>query len=417
MSLFGPVSRSTRRMSRRSLRRSGAAPFRLGAERFEPRAMLAAQIVTVSAPTLPVVPTVYKVGDVIPFDVLYDEAVTLSGLPSVAQVNVTRADGSQGVAALTGFDGQVMTFEYTVQAGDVINGFDFDVMLGTDPDTGAGFLVGGIITTDSDGSPADRDADNDPAVDPTLSSMNPGITFDSILPAIQAPITATAGTYVAGQTVAITVTFSEPVTVTGGPPTLSLDTGATATLPSPTALTGITSLTFNYLVRPGDTSTALKVNAFNLNGATIADAAGNQPLVPLVSSPLTVTGPVVINAAVALSSPQLSGTAPGPALTAPPTAIQIVFNTPVRNFTLAALKLYWTPNAAGTPTRIMSLKGASLRMVGTSGTNYTLVLPKAAVSAKGAYMLVIDGSLTNLQSTINPAAGLSTPQKLYFRRV
>ena len=60
----------------------------------------------------------------------------------------------------------------------------------------------------------------------------------------------------AGQSIPITVTFSEAVTVTGNP-TLTLETGSTDAVVTYTSGSGSTTLTFTYTVFAGDNSTDL----------------------------------------------------------------------------------------------------------------------------------------------------------------
>ena len=85
--------------------------------------------------------------------------------------------------------------------------------------------------------------------------------------------TQATGTYAAGTTIPIMVTFSGPVTVTGVP-RLMLNDGATATY---TGGSGTTTLTFKYTVAAGDSSPDLdyaSTAALVLNGGSIEDVAG-----------------------------------------------------------------------------------------------------------------------------------------------
>ncbi|MBF0455111.1 MAG: DUF4347 domain-containing protein [Magnetococcales bacterium] len=105
--------------------------------------------------------------------------------------------------------------------------------------------------------------------------------IDANSPAITA-VSATDATYKAGDTVAITVGFSEAVTVntSGGTPTLTLSNGATASYVSGS---GTTDLIFHYLVSSGDTESAdLGTTALNLSGGTIQDGASNTALTTLI---------------------------------------------------------------------------------------------------------------------------------------
>ena len=81
------------------------------------------------------------------------------------------------------------------------------------------------------------------------------------------------GALAAGETVTLTVAFSESVTVAGGTPTLSLNSSGTATY---TGGSGTGTLTFSYTPAAGQTTSDLAVTGFNLNGATVRDAAGNN---------------------------------------------------------------------------------------------------------------------------------------------
>ena len=82
------------------------------------------------------------------------------------------------------------------------------------------------------------------------------------------------GTYVAGNTLSITVLFSEAVTVTGSP-TLTLETGTTDAVATLSSSSGSTA-TFTYTVRSTDISSNLDYvspAALALNGGTIQKAA------------------------------------------------------------------------------------------------------------------------------------------------
>src|SRR5258707_10997888 len=70
----------------------------------------------------------------------------------------------------------------------------------------------------------------------------------------------------------LTLNMSEVVTVAGGTPTLTLNDGGTATY---TGGSGTNALTFSYTVGAGQNTSDLTVTAFNLNGSTVKDGAGN----------------------------------------------------------------------------------------------------------------------------------------------
>ena len=123
-----------------------------------------------------------------------------------------------------------------------------------------------------------------------------GPQIDTTTPTITAIAESpSSGDLNAGKTVTYTLTTSEAVTVntTGGSPTLTLNDGGTATY---VGGSGTSALTFSYTVRAGQNTPDLTVSAVNLNGATIADGAGN-------AANLSLTG-------LTQGSPQIDTTPP-----------------------------------------------------------------------------------------------------------
>ena len=81
------------------------------------------------------------------------------------------------------------------------------------------------------------------------------------------------GSYPAGATIPVTLTFSSPVTVNGSP-ILQLNSGVSASAVY-AAGSGTAVLTFNYIVAPGDSSSLLDYSsstALSANGGTIQDS-------------------------------------------------------------------------------------------------------------------------------------------------
>jgi Ca2+-binding RTX toxin-like protein len=115
------------------------------------------------------------------------------------------------------------------------------------------------------------------------TTMSP-LSLDFIAPTVSSVIasgsgiTSGNGTLGAGGVVTLTVNFSENVvvTTTGGTPALTLNDGGTATY---TGGSGTGALTFSYTVAAGQNTSDLTVTGLNLNGGTIADAAGNAAVV------------------------------------------------------------------------------------------------------------------------------------------
>lgn len=92
--------------------------------------------------------------------------------------------------------------------------------------------------------------------------------------------TTADGSYTTDDTIAVTVTFSEIVTVTGIP-RIQLETGINDRYANYVSGSGTTTLTFNYIVQPGDTSDNLDylaTNSLELNGGTIEGSDNSADL-------------------------------------------------------------------------------------------------------------------------------------------
>ena len=91
-----------------------------------------------------------------------------------------------------------------------------------------------------------------------VSSQNiSGLNIDGVAPTVTG-VTSTTGndSYKQGETIAITVAFSEVVNVTGTPQ-LTLETGGSDAVVDYSSGTGSNTLTFNYTIGSGETSSDL----------------------------------------------------------------------------------------------------------------------------------------------------------------
>jgi hypothetical protein len=307
------------------------------------------------------------------------DSYTSNGLVNVTGLEIANAaTGQTGVAAL----------EYNVGGGWVpatINGNTgtFTLPQGT-------YAPGTLQLRETDG-----------AGNQVTISNTSAWTVDQTSPTL-ASVTYPAGPFTIGQTITIIATFSEPVYFSNSSPTLTLDIpGRVATFSG--GGNGTSNVTFTYTVQTADVSPALTATAFNFGTATIADKAGNTLATP-VAMP-SQSGPVV-DAGIKVTSPAWASSSPGLSFTRPQLNIPLVFNVPVRNFTIGAIKLYWN-------NRSVSLKGA--RLIGTAA-NYTLLLPSTATGLKGEYRLEINGMKTGV-AAITGGALMTTISNLYARRV
>jgi len=112
-----------------------------------------------------------------------------------------------------------------------------------------------------------------------------GITAPSVV-SVSSP--TANGSYNAGGTVSVTVTFSEAVNVAGGTPQLTLETGTTDAVVNYSSGSGTATLTFTYTVAAGHTSADLdyvSTSSLALNGAAIKNLAGTADAVLTLPAP------------------------------------------------------------------------------------------------------------------------------------
>ena len=104
-------------------------------------------------------------------------------------------------------------------------------------------------------------------------------TYDGTSPVVNSVTTDTTnGSYKAGQTIDIQISFSETIIVSGGIPTLALNAGTNSKANYELG-SNSNVLTFQYSIASGENVDALDystINALDLSGATIMDAAGNN---------------------------------------------------------------------------------------------------------------------------------------------
>lgn len=214
----------------------------------------------------------YTTGDGVSIQVTFSEDVFVTGTPTLA-LNTTPA---RSATYDSGSGTDVLTFTYTVTAGDVAADLDY-------ASTSALALNGGSIKDGADNA-AIRTLPT-PGAAGSLGA-NKAIVIDAVVPTVTGVSSSTANdTYGADDVISIQVTFSEAVNVvtTGGTPTLALNTtpARSATYVSGT---GTAVLTFEYTVVANDAAADLDYAATTslaLNGGTIKDAATNAAVLTL----------------------------------------------------------------------------------------------------------------------------------------
>jgi hypothetical protein len=224
----------------------------------------------------------YGIGQVIPITVTFNKNVTVFGTPQLL-LNLDSPKDSVLVNYSSGSGTKVLTFNYTIQAGD--NTSDLDYV------SSSSLLLNGGAIVDTIGNGNALLTLPAPGAAGSLG-FNKDILIDTNLPTIVSVSAAASvpnGTYVAGQTIPITVSFSEPVSVTGTPQ-ITIDTngipgvqpfllpGQTAdAVVNYTSGSGTNTLTFNYTIAEGQNSLDLDALFLTLvNGSKIKDLAGND---------------------------------------------------------------------------------------------------------------------------------------------
>jgi len=221
-------------------------------------------LTTGSAATTPTTPTIQPAvtqatatpgtgiehaGDVITLTLAFNEAVTVTGTPTLSLNDGGKATYVSGSGSGT------LTFKTTVAS--------------TDTSTSALAITGVNLPSGT----AIKDASGNAANLSGAVKTFTGLQIDPILPAVtQATAVPGTGTEHVGDTITLTLAFNEAVTVTGTP-TLSLNDGGKATY---FGGSGTGTLTFKTTVASTDTSTsALAITGVNLpSGASIKDASG-----------------------------------------------------------------------------------------------------------------------------------------------
>ena len=202
----------------------------------------------------------YGQGEAIELAVTFDESVDVSGAPQLA-LTIGEAIG---IAEYANSDGAMVTFSYTVQVGD----------LDTD-----GISISDNALDTSNGEIADAAGNATDAMHGALSDQA-GHEVDGIAPTIASVMLtstpATQSTYTLGESIEVTVTFSERVSVSGSAD-LALVIGDADRAAALASSDGDT-LVFAYAVTRDDLDedgVAIGVNAISDPDTSIRDGSGN----------------------------------------------------------------------------------------------------------------------------------------------
>lgn len=205
----------------------------------------------------------YKKDDELFFEVTFDESVTINKSATYPRIQLDIGGNLTNYAVATA-NGTGLThiFSYTIPAGK------------NDTD---GIIIKKLF--ENSGAFAAKDTGlNLAIIDPAFVQVSTGIIVDTTAPNIISTTSSPAGTYVAGDTLQITLTYDEAVTVTGNP-TIALDfTEGTDNLDYVSG-DGTTTLTFERTLDATHfhmKGWATSITLVDLSsGATLKDEVGN----------------------------------------------------------------------------------------------------------------------------------------------
>jgi len=199
---------------------------------------------------------IYKEGESLDFILNFSEAVDVTGSPRIA---ITVGSTARYATYALGSGGMNLTFRYTVPSGDLdTNGIAATTVIDLD----GGTIQNAALTNASLTIPSQ-----------TLT----GVLVDAVAPTITNVSKPADGTYVSGQQLDFTATFSEAVYLTNSP-RIAIDIGGVTRYALATSGSGSTNIVFRYTVQASDVDLdgiALS-SPVDLNTGAITDAAGNN---------------------------------------------------------------------------------------------------------------------------------------------
>ena len=224
---------------------------------------------TISNVTASTIDGSYSDGETITIQVVFDQIVTVtSGTPTLA----LDMDGSnQNASYSNGTGSTTLNFTYTVADGDNASDLDY---------TNQSALSGNITDVPGNDAVLTLAAPGNP----TSLGVNKSIILDTAEPTVSSVTSSkTDGSYMANESIGITVEFDEVVYVTSGTPQITLETGVSDAVVDYTSGTTTNSFNFTYTVSSGETTSDLDYKATNALTGSITDLAGNTATLTLAT--------------------------------------------------------------------------------------------------------------------------------------
>lgn len=223
----------------------------------------------------------FIIGQNLNFALTFSESVTTNKIVGYPRVSVVVGASTKYLEPVSNGTGLSHTFRYTVVASDLdTNGVAMGNVIGH---SGLGYV---------------RDVGENLATTTFIPSATPAVLVDGVRPTVTLATASANKTYLVGENIDFTFTYSENVNITGSP-RLTLTVGATTRYATYFSGSASNSIVFRYTVPSGDedTSGIAVANTIDLNSGTIKDIPGNA------QTNLTFTSPI-------LTSVKVDGVAP-----------------------------------------------------------------------------------------------------------
>lgn len=324
---------------------------------------------------------IYKTGDVITVNVVFNEAVSVTGTP-VLTLETGTANQNAVYSSGTGTD--MLQFNYTVQNGDLSADLDYTSMTA---------LSGGTIKNNA----GSKDALLDLPVPGTAGSLsaNKNLQIDGIAPVVNQVTLPADGIYKTGNELKFVVNFSEAITITGTTSYLPIQVGVNtvnATFLSSTS----TSATYHYILLAGQQDAdGIGMGQLQLSTTTITDIAGNNA--GLTFTPGSTTG-ILVDA----GAPSMTNLAVTPGYYKEGTNIDLTVS--------------WPENVIVTGTPLISLLIGSTSVYATymSGSGSNTLIFRYTIQAGDNDMNGIDIGTAISMGTIKDAAGNAADLTIHY---
>lgn len=239
-------------------------------------------LVDTTAPTVTSISAItsdgsYKAGETLDFSVTFSESVTTNVSGGYPRIAVTIGSTTRYLTPVANTTNTTHTFRYTIVTNEL--------------DTNGITLANSV---QSNGSGYARDAGRNNVTGTFTPPNTTGILVDAVAPTISSRSFSTARTYISGETLQISVTFSENVNVdtTGGTPYIAVDFDAGIDNYDYVSGSGTTTLVFsrtldgNHFDMNGLPSA---VSSITLNGGTLQDISGNDASTTFTAIDLSTT--------------------------------------------------------------------------------------------------------------------------------